>query len=50
MKEGLEIEFNHVANNLINQLCLHNGTPITILDTEAQRSFLVIEHADTKGG
>ena len=42
--DGLEIEFNHVANGLLSQSCLSNDNPIQTLDNKAHWSFLVGEH------
>ena len=42
--DGLEIEFNHVANGLFSQSCLSNDTPIQTLDNKAHWSFLIGEY------
>lgn len=46
-KRGLEIEFNHVANDLVSYTCPMK--PIT-LDTEASWNFQVGGHIGVLGG
>ena len=47
--DGLEIEFDHVANDLLSQSCLSNDTPTQTLDNKAHWSFLVGEHLQGLG-
>lgn len=43
-------EWVHLRGQWVNQLCLHNETPIKPLDTKAEESFLVGEHINVLGG
>ena len=49
IREGLETEFNYVANGTVSQW-LGNVTPTKTLDIEARLRFLVDEHFNVLGG